>query len=501
MMKHTRTASYVPTTYTKNSPSMSQMKFRNDIKKNSISGESSKPGKLSQQDLNIGIQASRPINEIMDKKYSPLSIDRKNEFSTNLYQLAKGLDKDKQTYSKLYKTKETQQKRVQKSANRPVDKFNDKLSIYQYVQSKAKRPEDYKIALNVSNQASSRISSRIVVLDEHNESVLNKVADGSLSTKRFSHIAHELTQANKPKTPVTAGKSTPCHQKTPSSIVKGITTSKPSSSHGTKQLNIFQPSNNNLSFNEICEEYSKTPDPRRFEAAPKPSSSSGSHFNDALATKLKIALQGLQGDLQNARHKRGLSSGQAPIFIDQNILQERLQEKEKEREREKEREKERERERERERLQEKEREREREKQREREREREREKIKPIELLIQEPHHEQDEFYEKFFHSDKMTFDFEKLIISQRNKPQNGSTTPTAMTPVNNKPMTAHARTRSIDDPNSLLPTKASSRWNTKRSSIGDDLQAGREKFNLLEQISELDGTNFEKEEIRKYLRG
>jgi len=73
---------------------------------------------------------------------------------------------------------------------------------------------------------------------------------------------------------------------------------------------------------------------------------------------------------------------------------------------------------------------------------------------------------------------------------------------NNKSATAHARTRSIEDPNSVLPTKASSRWNTKRSSVGDEAQGGgKETFNLIEQISDFEKTDFDKEELRKYLRG
>jgi hypothetical protein len=200
-----------------------------------------------------------------------------------------------------------------------------------------------------------------------------------------------------------------------------------------------------------------------------------------LANKLKIALQGLQGDLQNARHRRGLSSGQTPIFIDQQLAQEKIKSIEfkpvefkpvefkpvefkpvefKPVE-----------------------------------------FKPIEFVPNDPQQEQDEFFEKFFHSDKMTFEFEKLIVSQRNKPQNGSFTAATTPTNNNKPTTGHARTRSIEDP-SLLPTKASSRWNTKRSSVGDEMQfQGKETPTLSEQVHEMDKGDFDREERRRYLRG
>jgi len=457
-MKHTRVSSYVPPPYAKNSPSM---KTRNELaKKNSISGESSKTGKLAQADMNVRTHLQ---NGEIEKKYTPLTLDRKNEFTSNLYQLAKGTDKDKQTYSKLYKTKETQQKKVVQKTSRPLSgQPSEKLSIYQYVQSKSKRPEDQKVALNISNQVSSRISSRIVIPEDHNESILQKINEtNSLSTKRYlAGTPHDTSQSK-----ISKPKLTPGHHKTASTVIRGV--QKTPSTNGTKQLNIFQPSTNNLSFHEIVHDYSKTPVPRSGDTGKAVHANAANNFNDALAQKLKLALQGLQGDLHAAKHRRGLSTGQVPMFIDQQALQERAEKMEKMEKMEKV-----------EKV---------------EKVKEVEKVKPIELAPADPQQEQDEYYEKFFHSDKMTFDFEKQIISQRHKmmQQNISCTASA-TPTNKKPATAaaHTRTRSIEDPNSLLPTKASSRWNTKRSSVGDEVPAvGRER------------TDFEKEELRKYLRG
>lgn len=286
----------------------------------------------------------------------------------------------------------------------------------------------------------------------------------ALSTKRYlGGTPHDTSQSK-----ISKPKLTPGHHKTASTVInRGV--QKTPSTNGTKQLNIFQPSTNNLSFHEIVHDYSKTPVPRNAE--PAKVSNAASNFNDALAQKLKLALQGLQGDLHIAtKHRRGLSSGQTPIFIDQHALQERAEKMQKEEKVEK----------------------------------VVEKVKPIEMPPADPQQEQDEYYEKFFHSDKMTFDFEKQIISQRQKVQHNISCTASATPTNKKPASAaiHTRTRSIEDPNSVLPTKASSRWNTKRSSVGDEMPAGgRERFNLIEQISDLDRTDFEKEELRKYLRG
>lgn len=451
-MKHSRISSYVPSPYSKNSPSS---RPQSSTKKTPTNVDSSKGNKLSQADMNIKMQPAQSGSDNSDKKFSPLSKERKSDFTASLYQLSKVLDKDQQTYSKLYKSKETQQKKTQKSTinNRPAEKLNEKLSIYQYVQNKSKKPEDYKSALNVSNQASSRASSRIVVHDEQNDSLVNKVCDANaLSSRGFLAMPGSSSQSQ------TKSKATPGHQKNLSTTaIKG--TQKISLNNGAKHINLGQGSAHNLSFNDVAQDYSKTPDAKKAE--PGKFSSAAGNFNEALANKLKIALQGLQGDLQNARHRRGLSSGQTPIFIDQQLAQAQ------------------------------------------------EKIKPIELepptvaIPVDPQQEQDEFFEKFFHSDKMTFEFEKLIVSQRNnKPQNTSLTATT-TPTNQKkPATAHARTRSIEDPNAMMPAKTSSRWNTKRSSVGEEGQPQmKQAYNLMDKLNEFDRNEGEKEDRRRYLRG
>lgn len=352
----------------------------------------------------------------------------------------------------MQKAKEMESKKITKQSatgTRPQDKFlKERLPFNQQILEKSKKIEDAKATMNLSNQVTSRKTVRkgSIVQNENVESVINKLNDSNMiSTKRFKGTVIDLAQF-KP----TTQKATPSHSKNPS--MAGIKkTSKPSSSKGTRQLNVFKPTPDNLSFQqESFVDYAKTPDPRKFEK--EKSSNAKVNLNEALASKLQLALKGIQNAPQNSRHRRGLSSGQAPIFIEQHLAQ--LQEK----------------------------------------------IKPIELVPADPQHEQEEFFENFFHSDQMTFDFERMMILQRTKSQNVSASATP-TPTNNK-QGMHVRTRSIEDPNSILPTKASSRWNTKRSSMGDDNQmTGKETSSLIEQVSDLDKTEGDKEERRKHLRG
>jgi len=107
--------------YSRNSPSL---KLNNTGKKNSLtiepprSAKSSQAGRYSTQscysnelDINIKLTVPKSTQDIAHAKYSPIGIDKKKEYTSNLYQLARGLDKDKQSYSKLYKSKEVQQQK------------------------------------------------------------------------------------------------------------------------------------------------------------------------------------------------------------------------------------------------------------------------------------------------------------------------------------------------------------------------------------------------------
>jgi len=94
--------------------------------------------------------------------------------------------------------------------------------------------------------------------------------------------------------------------------------------------------------------------------------------------------------------------------------------------------------------------------------------------------------------DKMTFGFEKMMVSQKVKPD--LFTP-SVSPMQNRqqPMT-YSRTKSIEEHVSLMPTKSTSRWTTKRSSMGD---CGRENFNLIEHISDFDRNEHNRNGVRR----
>lgn len=77
-----------------------------------------------------------------------------------------------------------------------------------------------------------------------------------------------------------------------------------------------------------------------------------------------------------------------------------------------------------------------------------------EAIVLNNEEDQVKFFEKYLHVDKMTFDFEKMMLMKRYKKQHsqhtqGSTLPTKQS--------THTRTRSMEDPESLAPTKSSSR--------------------------------------------
>lgn len=81
------------------------------------------------------------------------------------------------------------------------------------------------------------------------------------------------------------------------------------------------------------------------------------------------------------------------------------------------------------------------------------------MIVVDPQQEQDDYYAQFFSTNKLTFDFERNIVSQRAKPQGGLYTPIA-SPVSTKK--GHHRTSSVGE-----EPKSSSRWQNKRASVGD----------------------------------
>jgi len=105
-------------------------------------------------------------------------------------------------------------------------------------------------------------------------------------------------------------------------------------------------------------------------------------------------------------------------------------------------------------------------------------IQQQQIVIVNNEADQIKYFEKLLHIDRMTFDFEKQMVSNRHKrinPQPMSISTTAAT----KP-TLHSRTRSMEDHGSLFQTKSSSRWNTKRSNAEEGQNVGDETVALAE---------------------
>lgn len=94
-----------------------------------------------------------------------------------------------------------------------------------------------------------------------------------------------------------------------------------------------------------------------------------------------------------------------------------------------------------------------------------------EIIVINNEQEQMKYFEKLLNIDKVTFDFEKQMIMRRLKKQNSQNTPVSSTAATKNSM--HTRTRSMEDP-SVLHTKSSSRWNTRKSGIDDPQNMGND---------------------------
>ena len=113
------------------------------------------------------------------------------------------------------------------------------------------------------------------------------------------------------------------------------------------------------------------------------------------------------------------------------------------------------------------------------------------LAIADPQQDADEFYAQFFNTSKQTFDFERLIISQRNK-GGGLYTPVASPISTKKPH--HQRTSSMGED----PTKSNPRWSQKRASVGDQPYE-KQNSELVELINMMDNPD-EKAEFVQYIQ-
>jgi len=76
------------------------------------------------------------------------------------------------------------------------------------------------------------------------------------------------------------------------------------------------------------------------------------------------------------------------------------------------------------------------------------------------------FYEQFFDTNKLTFEFEKFMLMQRNK-RKADTNSSILTSTMNTRQTLHSRTKSIEDYTNFSSNKQNIRFTSKRYSLAD----------------------------------
>lgn len=413
--------------------------------------------------------------------------------------------KEKPGSAKPSKTRDAQVKKPLKSTVRPLDNRNEKLGIYHYVNSKStKNLEDVRSHNPSMHVTPSRQGSRNNLHDEKDISHERRIPDAGI----FQHkqLIEALEEMRRSKAKLT---NSNVQNQSHSSLVNRASQKPPqSSSSGTGKVVQYS----SVSLAKPKKEYeqpSRRPSEQQIKnnifKDLKLASKKASEVLQQQQPKEEIIVKQQHQDAHTAqkKHRRGLSSGQNPLFLEQQLAMEQLA-------------------------------------------MERERMKQMQLLQQQqlqqqqqqillqqqqqqmqqmqqmqmhmaqqykdPQQEEDEFYEEFFHMDKMTFGFEKLIISQKEVVQNNSSTTPVASPSNGKKQSVqsmqsqqsgHHRTRStgIEENISMMPTtKSSSRWNTKKSSVDHDQHAGHERFNMLEHISEFDKSEIEKETMRRYYK-
>jgi len=469
--------------YSRHSPSL---QLKTGLKKQSNSVERPKSGKAYYAGSTT--RGHTPINnpEAIDRKYSPFG-EGKGDLGDSLRQFYKSKSiKEKPGSAKPSKSRDIQMKKPLKSGVRPLDKGNEKLGIYHYINSKStKNLQDVRSEHPSSHVTPSRQGSRSNFHDEKDISHEKRVPDAGI----FQHkqLIEALEEMRKTKGKLTSNSQNQSHtsllnkasaQRPPQSSSSGKVVQYSSVSLAKPKKDSFEPSrrpseqvknNNNNIFKDL-------------KIANKKASDVVQPREEILA---KSDIHSATTAAQKKQHRRGLSSGQNPLFLEQQLAMEQLA---LERERMKQ-------------MQLLQQQQLQEQQQQLLLQQQQEQMRQMQLQMQQqyardPQQEEDEFYEEFFHMDKMTFGFEKLMISQKVNQNNSSTTPVA-SPSQSK-NSGHHRTRSIEENISMMPTtKSSSRWNTKKSSID---QSGQERFNMLEHISEFDKSDIEKETLRRYYK-
>jgi len=467
--------------YSRHSPSL---QLKTGLKKQSNSVERPKSGKAYYAGSTT--RGHTPINnpEAIDRKYSPFG-EGKGDLGDSLRQFYKSKTiKEKPGSAKPSKSRDIQMKKPLKSGVRPLDKGNEKLGIYHYINSKStKNLQDVRSEHPSSHVTPSRQGSRSNFHDEKDISHEKRIPDAGI----FQHkqLIEALEEMRKTKGKLTSNSQ----NQSQTSLLNKATAQRPPQSNSSGK--VVQYSSVSLA----------KPKKESFEPSRRPSEqvkNNNNIFKDLKITNKKASdvVQPkeellMKSDIHSAsvaqkkQHRRGLSSGQNPLFLEQQLAMEQLA---LERERMKQ-------------MQLLQQQQLQEQQQQLLLQQQQEQMRQMQLQMQQqyardPQQEEDEFYEEFFHMDKMTFGFEKLMISQKVNQNNSSTTPVA-SPSQSK-NSGHHRTRSIEENISMMPTtKSSSRWNTKKSSID---QSGQERFNMLEQISEFDKSDIEKETLRRYYK-
>lgn len=470
--------------YSRHSPSL---QLKTGLKKQSNSVERPKSGKAYYAGSTT--RGHTPINnpEAIDRKYSPFG-EGKGDMGDSLRQFYKTKNvKDKPSSAKPSKTRDLQTKKPLKSGVRPLDKGNEKLGIYHYINSKStKNLQDVRSEHPSGHVTPSRQGSRSNFHDEKDNSHDRKIPQAGI----FQHkqLIEALEEMRKSK-----GKlSNNGQNQSQTSLLNKATAQKPPQSSSSGK--VVQYSSVSLA----------KPKKDSFEPSRRPSDQIKNNIFKDLKLASKKASEVIQpkeeilqkSDIQQQhaaqkKHRRGLSSGQNPLFLEQQMAMEQLA-------------MERERMKQMQLLQQQQLQQQQQQLLLQQQQQQQQQMQQMQMHMQQqymrdPQQEEDEFYEEFFHMDKMTFGFEKLMISQKMIQSNSSNTPAA-SPTQSK-QSGHHRTRSIEENISMMPTtKSSSRWTTKKSSVDGEHQGGHERFNMLEHISEFDKSDIEKETLRRYYK-
>jgi len=368
------------------------------------------------------------------------------------FNLTRVRDKEQLKSSDIYKVREIPSKKTVYSAKKPNEKISDKLVFYHQIQ-RPRRPDEQKPS-ELSNHPTSRHNSIIVGHDIQHESFDRKAPQKNIYSHR--QLAEMLSDSSRLKNTQVTQKNLPY-------IIQSINKSAHKYSH-------INHASNNSSFREEGGprdyDQSRAEDSRRMRGS----------INYEEITPHKPSTS-FNRDLEYApKHRRGFSMGQAPVFekpievinksmskqersiekphvmmpqhienqIKQSILNHQLLQHHASKD-----------------------------------------VPPntpqqtVEK-VKEPVVEAEDYYAQFFHTNKLTFDFERLVLSQQQKNQ--------MNPMNSpgtvvkKP--SHHRTSSAgEDPSTINQLRGSFRWQNKRGSAGDQPMLERNNSDLIELIS------------------